>query len=217
MKTNRRRFLGTAAAAGGALAILPSGSCSGETRTEKTGRNYADYSRLDEALGKPVFRRELFPDPVIIESLELLMDRNSILYRVRSTDGAEGIAAGHPFIAPSSYPMVPRNLVRHFEGLDARDLDQMIFNAVESNVKSQGVPLNVHVAGIEFAIDQCRKLLEAPNKFVINENLGHGSHSSLVHDLFLHHGIILYVDLLVRNSFIFEQVLCASAEWAVIG
>ncbi len=149
MKTNRRNFLASAAMAGGASAILPLHSCT--TGTTATGTP-TDYSKLDEVLRKPVLKRELFPDPVTIESLELLRDRDSLLYRVRSTDGAVGISAGHPFIAESCYPMVPKALAPHFVGKDARDLDRLIFNAVEMNVKRQGIPLNVHVAGIEFAI-----------------------------------------------------------------
>lgn len=149
MKTSRRNFLTTAAVAGGASTLLPMASCSGSTTA---GRTYADYSLMDEVLKKPVLKRELFPDPVIIESLELLRDRDSLLYRVRSKDGAVGISAGHTFISECCYPMVPKVLAHHFVGKDARDLDQLIFNAVEGNVKRQGVPLNVHVAGIEFAI-----------------------------------------------------------------
>lgn len=167
MKTNRRKFLTTALAAGGASALLPITSCSGKA---VQGRTYADYSVLDEVLKKPVLKRELFPDPVIIESLELLRDRDSLLYRVRSKDGAEGISAGHTFIAECCYPMVPMVLRRFFVGEDARDLDQLIFNAVEGSVKRQGIPLNVHVAGIEFAIlDMLGTMINKPAGLLIGE------------------------------------------------
>lgn len=170
MKTNRRRFLCTASIAGGATAITPFTSCSGSTPKNNTGRSYADYSKLDEVLAKPVLKLEFFPDPVIIESLELLRDRDSFMYRVRSKDGVVGLAAGHPFIAQSSYPMVPKNLAQHFEGKDARDLDQLVFNAVEHNVKRQGIPLNVHVAGIEFAIlDMLGNLADKPAGLLIGD------------------------------------------------
>ena len=55
------------------------------------------YEILDSALAQPVLKRELFPDPVVIASVELLRDRGSFICRVRSTDGAEGISIGHPF------------------------------------------------------------------------------------------------------------------------
>lgn len=129
--------------------MLPLSACAADKTVENKS---TDYSKLDKALRQPVLKRELFPEPVIIESLELLLKDDNCLYRVRSKDGAEGISVGHPFIAEISYPMVPKVLKRHFVGKDARDLDILIFNAVERNVKRQGIPLNVHVAGIEFAI-----------------------------------------------------------------
>ena len=79
--------------------MMPITSCSGNPSAVQSGRTYADYSRLDEVLKKPVLKRELFPDPVIIESLELLRDRDSLMYRVRSKDGAKGLSAVHTFIA----------------------------------------------------------------------------------------------------------------------
>jgi len=160
MKTTRRNFLSSAALSISGTSLLGLASCQSDTQSSK---EHVDYSRLDLALQQPVLKKELFPDPVIIESLELLHDRNNCLYRVRSKEGAEGISVGHPFIAHSSYPMVPKVLARHFVGKDARDLDQMIFDAHERNVKRQGIPLCVQVAGIEFAIlDLLGKMVNKP-------------------------------------------------------
>ena len=156
MKTDRRKFIKTAAFSGAASAILPLSSCGSDKEKVQTGSSRTqtgtDYSVLDEVLKKPVLKRELFPDPVIIETMELLRDRNNTICRVRSKDGAVGVAIGHPFIAQSSYPMFNLNLKRHFLGKDARDLDLLIFNAAERNVKRQGIPLCVQIAVIEFAI-----------------------------------------------------------------
>lgn len=149
MPSNRRQFLTSAAAIGGGGALLPLNSCSQTTATDP---NPTDYSALDAALAKPVLKRELFPDPVIIESLELLRDRNSTICHVRSKDGVEGVSIGHPFIAKNSYPMFTNLLQRIFLGKDARDLDKLIFQASEGPVKNQGVPLCVQIANIEFAI-----------------------------------------------------------------
>ena len=102
MANNRRQFLASTAAIGGLSALFPLTSCNPDS---VSGMIPPDYSALDAALAKPVFRKELFPDPVIIESLELLRDRNSTICRVRSKDGVEGISIGHPFIAKNSYPM----------------------------------------------------------------------------------------------------------------
>ncbi|MFC2090511.1 enolase C-terminal domain-like protein [Bacteroidota bacterium] len=149
MATNRRQFLSSAAALGGASALLPLASC---TSSGKSDYDFPDYSALDAALAKPVLKRELFPDPVIIESLELLMKGNSTICRVRSKDGVEGVSIGHPFIARNSYPMFKNLLKNKFLGKDARDLDKLIFNAAEGPIKNQGIPLCVQIACIEFAI-----------------------------------------------------------------
>ncbi|WP_347841293.1 mandelate racemase/muconate lactonizing enzyme family protein [uncultured Draconibacterium sp.] len=179
MKTNRRNFIAGAALAG-AASILP--SCC-KTQNSWAGK-ITDYSLLDEALKLPVLKRELFSHPVIIESVELLLLKDNCLYRVRSTDGAEGLSAGHPFIAQVSYPMVPKVLARHFVGQDARNLDQLIFNAVEKNVKRQGIPLNVHVAGIEFAIlDMLGNIADKPAGQLIGDVINPEIHIYLGHHL----------------------------------
>jgi len=149
MKNSRRNFIKTAGISSTSPLLIPFAAC---TSNNKEAKYQTDYTTLDAAIQKPVFKNALFSSSVIIESVELLLHKNNCMYRVRSKDGAVGISAGHPFIAKASYPMVPLELKRHFIGKDARDLDQLIFNAVEYNVKRQGIPLNVHVAGIEFAI-----------------------------------------------------------------
>ncbi|MCK5369022.1 MAG: mandelate racemase/muconate lactonizing enzyme family protein [Cyclobacteriaceae bacterium] len=168
MKTSRRNFLTSAALAGGS-AVLPLSSCSANDAPKSVD---TDYSMLDQALKQPVLKKELFSAPVIIESLELHRDRDNCIYHVHSKDGAEGISIGHPFIAEVSYPMVPKVLSPHFVGKDARDLDQLIFNAVELNIKRQGIPLNVHVAAIEFAIlDMLGNIANKPAGLLIGELL----------------------------------------------
>ncbi len=149
METSRRKFIATAGLLGGSAAVLPITSC-GKSNQEK--RSYPDYSVLDEVLKKPVLKRELFPNPVIIDTVELLQDRNNFICRVRTKDGAEGISLGHPFISKEGYPMF-RNLIQPlFLGKDARDLDELIYKASEGLVKKQGIPLCVQIATIEFAI-----------------------------------------------------------------
>jgi L-alanine-DL-glutamate epimerase-like enolase superfamily enzyme len=149
MKTSRRNFISSAILAGGASAMIPFASC----RSGANDRNcYPDYHALDEARNLPVLKRELFSSPVIIEKLELLQDRENFICRVRSAGGAEGISIGHPFISNQGYPMFEKSLHHHFIGKDARDLDILIFNAVERNIKKQGIPLCVQIATIEFAI-----------------------------------------------------------------
>ncbi len=149
MRTNRRNFISTAAAAGAASAMIPFSSCATD-RSQESG--FPDYAPLDKARSEPVLKRELFPSPVIIEKLELLRDRNNFICRVRSKDGAEGISVGHPFISNQGYPIFRHSLHHRFTGQDARDLDRLIFESAEYNIKRQGIPLCVQFATIEFAI-----------------------------------------------------------------
>jgi L-alanine-DL-glutamate epimerase-like enolase superfamily enzyme len=149
MKTSRRKFLSSAVLAGGASALMPLKSCYSENNK---GTGYPDYTKLDLARDQPVLKRELFTTPVIIDKLELLRDRENFICRVRSKDGAEGVSIGHPFLGNHGYPMFERSLHRYFIDQDARDLDTMVFNAVEKNIKKQGIPLCIQIATIEFAI-----------------------------------------------------------------
>ncbi len=146
MNTNRRSFF-KSALAGGATLSLPA-----LAHSQSTDSVPDRYAKLDAVLKQPVLKRHLLPNPVIIEKIELLRDRSNCICRVKSKDGAEGLSIGHPFIAKSSWPMFQHNLHHHFHGKDARDLDQLIFNAHELNIKRQGIPLCVQIASIEFAI-----------------------------------------------------------------
>jgi len=179
MSNSRRNFLKIASLTGGAVVSFPYlANASGKKKS------IPDYSKLDEALKKPILKRELLADPVIIESVEVLHLKNNCMYRVRSKDGAEGISAGHPFIAKNSYPMVPNILARHFVNKDARDLDKLIYNAVERSVKNQGIPLNVHVAGIEFAIlDMLGNLINKPAGQLVGNLINPEVHIYLGHHL----------------------------------
>jgi L-alanine-DL-glutamate epimerase-like enolase superfamily enzyme len=59
--------------------------------------------------------------------------------------------------------MFMNSLHRNFIGKDARDLDTLIFQAAEGHVKSQGIPLCVQIATIEFAIlDMLGKIAGEP-------------------------------------------------------
>ena len=90
---NRRRFLATALTSG-AAAASPSafGQFLNAPRHGLPGTLQERYAKLDDILQQPVFKRELFKDPVIIQSVELLTRDKQYICRVRSKDGHEGIA-----------------------------------------------------------------------------------------------------------------------------
>jgi len=165
MNTNRRKFISTALA-GSAVAALPF-SC----KVPQSDSTMSDnFKALDEVLKQPVLKRELFSEPVIIETLELLQDRNNFICRVRSTDGAEGISIGHPWMSKVGYPLFFNCLTKHFIGNDARNLDSMMHNAVILNPRYQGNPLCVQLATIEFAIlDMLGVLVNKPMGQIIGD------------------------------------------------
>jgi len=146
MKLNRRRFISTGLTAGLATS-LPAASCS--SRPAKT-----DYSKLDEILKQPVFKKQLFPSPVIIDTLELLRYRDSFLCRVRSKDGAEGISVGHSAQFRSQYPIFVNLLQPFFINKDARELDLILEKVLiyRLNFRLGGIAIGVPLAAIEFAI-----------------------------------------------------------------
>jgi len=166
MKTNRRNFLMSAALVGSSSALV-------QGRSDQGARPlYKNYSTLDRVLQQPVLKRELFRSPVMIESVELLRDRDNFLCRVRSREGAGGLSIGHPFIARLSYPVFVNRLVPFFLGKDARDLDQLIYRISETSVKSQGVPFCVQLAMLEFAIlDMLGNIVDKPVGLLIGEML----------------------------------------------
>jgi L-alanine-DL-glutamate epimerase-like enolase superfamily enzyme len=150
MQVSRRHLLKSSFAAGAAAALpLPA---HGST-CYAVGSN-PHYPQFDEILKQPVFKKELFPDPVIIDTLELLHYKDSYLCRVRAKSGAEGIAVGNTFQLDSLYPFFVRRLQPFFIGKDARDLENLLEASTvhESNYKLTGLALWVPLAVIEFAI-----------------------------------------------------------------
>jgi L-alanine-DL-glutamate epimerase-like enolase superfamily enzyme len=153
MKTSRRKFIGTTLA-GSLVAALPISSCGSDATIKGELSVATNYQRLDEILKEPVFRKEFFPDPVIIESLELLRFKDNFLCRVRSKDGAEGISVGHSGQLRSQYPIFVYLLQPFFINKDARELDLILEKVYiyKLNFRLNGMALGVPLATIEFAI-----------------------------------------------------------------
>jgi L-alanine-DL-glutamate epimerase-like enolase superfamily enzyme len=156
MKGSRRNFL-VSALSGGAAATLPllaRGAGRKPSSSIRPDELEARYAKLDEALKQPVFKRELFPDPVIIETLELLRYKDSFLCRVRSKDGAEGISISNSAQMAVLYPIFVKRMQPFFIGKDARDIESLVeeVTVYQSNYKAQGLAIWVPLATIEFAI-----------------------------------------------------------------
>jgi L-alanine-DL-glutamate epimerase-like enolase superfamily enzyme len=147
MASNRRDFL-TTAILGGMATALPAAA-----QTSSKGIP-AIYAKLDAAAKKPVFKKELFSTPVIIDTLELLHYEKSFICRVRSKDGAVGYSFGQDSQMKSLYPIFVNRMQPFFIGKDARDLESLLEQVYvyESNYKLQSVAIWVPLATIEFAI-----------------------------------------------------------------
>ncbi len=135
--------------------LLAGGICSCQSKPETSDQVLSDrYRKLDEVLAIPVLKSELFTDPVIIESLELLRYKNNFICRVRSTNGDEGISVGNNDQLISLYPIFVNRLQPFFIGKDARKLEKVLDEVYvyQSNYKLQNLALWVPLATIEFAI-----------------------------------------------------------------
>jgi L-alanine-DL-glutamate epimerase-like enolase superfamily enzyme len=171
MKTSRRKFISTSIA-GGIAASLTFPACTSSAPASDALNRGTDYSKLDEIIKKPVFKREMFSSPVVIATLELLRYNNSFLCRVRSSDGAEGMSVGHCGQLRSLYPVFTNLLQPFFIGKDARDLDLLmekvyIYNL---NFRLSGMALGVPLATIEFAIlDMMGRIAQKPIGLLIGE------------------------------------------------
>ena len=145
--TTRRGFIRLGSLATG-LAIAPARLDAGAPPAE------ALRARIDEALAAPVLRRSLWPDPVPIASVDLLKGGDQFLVRVRSRDGATGVAAAHPDVLESAWPILTRRVAPFFAGKDARDLEALVDGVylANSNYKWQGLPFWVPVASVELAV-----------------------------------------------------------------
>ncbi|SPE51101.1 Mandelate racemase/muconate lactonizing enzyme, C-terminal domain protein [Verrucomicrobia bacterium] len=177
MKATRRQFVKTNLLGGGLAAALPLSAFGAEAPRPGSTRYQPRYAKLDEILRQPVLKRELFAEPVIIETLELLRYKDDFLCRVRSRDGAEGISVGHSGLN-ALYPIFHHNLQPFFIGKDARDLDLLLQKVFiyGFNFRFSGISLGTPLATIEFAIlDLLGRIAKKP----IGELIGDRHHSEV--------------------------------------
>ena len=158
MKSNRRNFFKSAT-------LLSAGAFTLNSCLKTGAEVQVDYSEMDKVLSQPVLKKELFPDPVIIETLELLRFNNNFICRVRSKQGVVGISVANNAQMQSLYPIFTNRLQPFFPGKDARDLEKLIDEVYvyQSNYKLQNLALWVPLATIEFAIlDMLGKIAVKP-------------------------------------------------------
>jgi L-alanine-DL-glutamate epimerase-like enolase superfamily enzyme len=145
--TSRRDFM----RAGGIAAGLAIGGSAGAAAAPRDEGRLAAIARAYEA---PVLRRDLWPSPVTLASIELLRGPGEFVVRARSREGAEGLAIGHTDVLETTWPILVKRVAPFFAGKDARDLESLIHGVylASSNYKWQGLPFWVPVASVELAI-----------------------------------------------------------------
>ena len=141
---NRRKFM-NAAVGTAALTQIPSAA--------PEGRRSVSIEALDAAATKPVLRLDGLPDPVIIESIELLKKDREYFVRVRSKDGAQGVSL-HNGRASYLSSLLKQRVIPYFIGKDARQLEDHLWGLYRegSNYKLQGLAFWSCQAWVEFAI-----------------------------------------------------------------
>ena len=114
----------------------------------------ARYEKIDQAAAKPVLKKELFKDPVIIDRVELLHFEGNFLCQVFDKSGNQGVSISNNARMNFLYPIFIKQVAPFFIGKDARDLDNLIEGARihASNYKYQGLALWIPVATVEFAL-----------------------------------------------------------------
>lgn len=164
MSNNRRNFIKTGMAAGMGLGIT---SCTSSTdvKEEKGSALSKNYNLVDEAFARPILRKELFPEPIIIESVDLFRKDNSFICKVKAKNGAEGICVSNNYQMIYLHPIQLLRVNPFFIGKDARDLETILdeLYVFKSNYKLQSLALWVPVATVEFAIlDMLGKIANVP-------------------------------------------------------
>jgi len=130
--------------------------------------------RLLAAQSRPVLRRDRLRDPIVIESVELLRRDEQFFVRVRSKDGAQGLALTNKQIVRHIYPLLSTRVMPRFVGKDARDLDKLVHDvfAWGQNYKWQGLGFWSCVAWVEFAVlDLIGNHVDAPLGELVGERI----------------------------------------------
>jgi L-alanine-DL-glutamate epimerase-like enolase superfamily enzyme len=172
---SRRNFLKKSFLSGSLVTTFLSSLWAQGNEEAKTARSRKevniDDEKLKEIYAQPVLKKELFPEPVIIESLDLIMVDDEFLVRARSEDGAEGYAVSNWGMS-TFYPIFINHVSSFFKSKDARDLDQLIDECFidSSHYKMQSMAIWTPIASAEFAIlDLLGQVIKRPVYEILGE------------------------------------------------
>jgi L-alanine-DL-glutamate epimerase-like enolase superfamily enzyme len=109
--------------------------------------------KLAAAMEAPVLKTTLFPEPLRIESLDLLKAGPHYLVRARAA-GLTGYSEAHSSVMGLAFPILLKRVIPNFVNKDARQLEHLFREAyiAQSNYKWQGLPFWVSMAAVEIAI-----------------------------------------------------------------
>jgi len=150
MHLNRRNFFELAAGTG-VLSLLQ--GCQSPLGKPNSRMSGVTLEELEKVAAEPVLRLDGAESPLVIESIELLRKGRDSIVRVRSKDGAEGVALTNGR-EQYVYPILKKLVIPYFIGKDARDLEEHLWEVYRfrSNYKLQGLAFWCCVAWVEFAI-----------------------------------------------------------------
>src|SRR5262245_7862978 len=110
MKSSRRTFAKQLALGAGAFSVLPAPALAKDT--------HPNDEALEQAAARPVLNRQVFKEPVIIESVELLRKGRQYFVRVRAKGGAEGVSVDNGR-GDILHPIFNQLIAPYFVGKDA--------------------------------------------------------------------------------------------------
>ncbi|MHC4327007.1 MAG: mandelate racemase/muconate lactonizing enzyme family protein, partial [Planctomycetota bacterium] len=152
MHLNRRNFFELAAGTG-MLPLLQGCQSTAGKSNAASRKSGVTLEKLEKAAGTPVLRLDGLDSPLVIQSIELLRKGRDSFVRVRSKDGAEGVALTNGR-EQYLYPILNKLVIPYFIGKDARDIEEHLWGVYRhrSNYKLQGLALWCPLAWVEFAV-----------------------------------------------------------------
>jgi L-alanine-DL-glutamate epimerase-like enolase superfamily enzyme len=151
MKLTRRWLL---SATVGGVAVAACRPRAAEVEDLGTAGREAPGAELERIASEPVLKKDLFPEPVILQSMELLRNDEEIMVRVRSEDGAEGVSVTNSWWLFDTHPIFLGRVAPFLVGKDMRDLETHLEDLlrVDLTYKLQGLALWTCVAAAEMGV-----------------------------------------------------------------
>ncbi len=129
--------------------------CAADKASREGGEKRAvTKEELEHVAQQPVLKLDSLKEPVIVESVELLRNKNTFLLRTRSKAGVEAITVPNSSRMEQLYPLFLSSILPFFVRKDARELEKHLWEVYRwrDNYKYQGLALWCGVAAMEMAL-----------------------------------------------------------------